>query len=223
MSKDILKINSYVMDDVSSYTSMTKNNIEGCGDTCERNFAVMKSGTLFNNGINKINKQFQDLTSRLNYLNNTFKSQTEDFFNLEKTLNDEAMQLEIPTDFETTDSAAAKEFKELNLSKHDGRSVNEGKALFDNTTEFDSSVKEMQSLNNITNDFESSEEEINKYTENKTMMNNITRDTNMDFKNLEEYNNTENVQIKNINNNGNVNFDVNDQILDNIDINGGGK
>ena len=69
MSSDFLKINSYVMDDVSSLLTRDKNDFESTGNSCEQKFSVMKRGKIFNRGINKINSQFKDLTARIDYMN----------------------------------------------------------------------------------------------------------------------------------------------------------
>lgn len=199
MSKDFLKINSYVMDDVSGLLSRDRSDFESTGDKCERDFAVMKNGTLFNTGIKKINAQFDDLVARLNYMNNSINKNTNEFFELEKQLNSEAMQIEIPLDFETTDSVTGKTFESVTLNKHDGRSVNDGKELFDNTTEFNSSIGNIQSLGNIKNAFESSTEDINNYTENRVSLGNINNDNEQSRQDLNEYTNTDNTLLGNVN------------------------
>ena len=210
MSSDFLKINSYVMDDVSGILSRSQNNFANVGGSCKSNFSVMKNGKLFNTGINKINSQFEDLISRLNYMNSQVGRNTNDFFELERRLNEEALAIEIPTDFEIGGSITEQNIKNISLSKNDGRSVNEGQALFDNTSEFDSNIASQTNLNNITNLNESKVNDINDYTNNNVMLNNINNNSGVDEEKLEEYKETEKISIDNIDNNR----DVNEEKLD---------
>lgn len=200
MSSDFLKINSYVMDDVSNLLARDKNNFSSTGDTCKNSFSVMKNGKLFNTGINKINNQFDDLVSRLNYMNNSISENTNAFFELERKLNEEALSIEIPTDFETIDSITGKDLKNVSLTKNDGRSVNDGKELFDNTEEFSSSINNQQSLGSITTSFESTTEGINEYTKNDTTLSNINNENDTNEISLREYKDTDNLSLRNIRN-----------------------
>ncbi len=230
MSSDFLKINSYVMDDVSGILSRSQNNFANVGGSCKSNFSVMKNGKLFNTGINKINSQFEDLISRLNYMNTQVGRNTNDFFELERRLNEEALAIEIPTDFEIGGSIIEQNIKNISLSKNDGRSVNEGNALFDNTSEFDSSIASQANLNNISNSNESKVGDINEYTNNKVTLNNIDNDREVNEEKLEDYKETENISINNIDNNYQsdiVNINdasiINKEELEEIEGNGGDK
>ena len=228
MSSDYLKINSYVMDDVSGILSRSQNNFANVGGSCKSNFSVMKNGKLFNTGINKINSQFEDLISRLNYMNTQVGRNTNDFFELERRLNEEALAIEIPTDFEIGGSITEQNIKNILLSKNDGRSVNEGQALFDNTSEFDSSIASQANLNNISNLNESKVSNINEYTNNKVTLNNIDNDREVNEEKLDEYKETEKISINNIDNNYQTNtVNINDESiinkkeLDKMEDNGG--
>lgn len=228
MSSDFLKINSYVMDDVSNVISRSKNNFSNVGDSCKTDFRVMKNGKLFNTGINKINSQFDDLISRLNYMNTSVSRNTNEFFELERKLNEEALAIEIPNDFETNSSITEQNIKNISLSKNDGRSVNDGRALFDNTEQFDSSIASEKKLANISNSNTSSVEDINEYTGSSTTLNNINNNRELNEEKLEEYKETENITVNNINNNNQTNtVNISDasiidkKELDELEKNGG--
>lgn len=238
----IFEIESEEIDEICLYYNRTSQEINGANQEAKRDFDSLKRAEVFDRGAQKINNQLDLFSDKFIMLSNALQKSMNKTFEEEYHLRDEIRSLQIPKDFGVNNSSHSNSFDNVTLTKNDGRSVNEGKALFDNTEEFNSSVNYNTNLQDFNNERGKEVQNINfKLNGNETRLEDITSKElekqelnfridgkeenlqNIDGGNLNEQKidfnlNGGNVNISNINNSQSIkqeNIDFND---DNIEV-----
>ncbi len=175
MLDGIFEIESEEIDELCSYYNKTSQEINDANQEAKRDFEPLKRAEVFGRGAQKINNQLDLFSDKFIMLSNALQKSMSKTFEEEYHFRDEIRSLQIPKDFGVNDSSHSNSFENVTLVKNDGRSVNEGKALFDNTEEFASSVKYNTNLQDFNNNGGKENQNINfKLNGNETRLEDIT-------------------------------------------------
>ena len=173
MLEGIFEINSYEIDDLLSYISNTANDVESTNDEAKVDFDHFKKSEVFGKGAQKLNDQMDSIFNSIDSLGIVMKKGTSFIFETEMKILEEARDLEIPMGFATNDVVTNKSASSVNLTKNDGRSVNDGVASSTINPEINSSV-EKENLENINNNVtERQDLDEGQITDHSTVLENI--------------------------------------------------
>lgn len=108
-------------------------------------FENVENSTIYANGIEKIDYQIKSLSNTFNKIKMSILKAKNNFFEIEKKLEKEALSLEIPTDFLINKNFSYNNFTTIELHKNNGRTI----STDDNIKKIEASV--IESLNSNVN------------------------------------------------------------------------
>lgn len=178
-------------------------------------FRGMKESGLFANGVDKINKQMENITNTIFNVKEKIKKHSNEVFDMERMYDKRAQEIEIPQDFVKNDSKKVNTIDDIYLSKNDGLSVNNGENIniINELEEYDINEQKLGSIvsnNGLKEEkYDSSSilerENLGSINNGKdTEKVNNDEETEVENKNLEAINNSSNLQ--NINYDDNINL-----------------
>ena len=173
--KDVIQINSYEMEDIGAYMGRTSTNADTLHEESKQKFTPITQHGLFVEGMDAINGKIQRLSQKFNAAQRVIINGTQSMANLEAKLNQEAMTIEIPKNFEINNTVESSEFKTVTLNKNDGTSVNKGTRQEELNVEMNSAIQR-ENLGNINNNNTQQEAVLNDYTTQRTDLRDITGD-----------------------------------------------
>lgn len=207
MSNNVLVMREEELDEFVGGMKKTYSELETTGSDIPNRLAYLKRANLFEGGINKIAKQVNSISNSILNVQWMMQEHNRSFFEMERNLAKAASGIEIPTGYNVNNSMQVNVVASVGLNKNDGRSVNEGQALYDIDEVADSSIKTMQKLGNIKNDVSQIEQNVDESTLIKhENLSNINNDVNQKEQNVDESTNINRTNVNSINNN--INQDV---------------
>ena len=220
MKKNVFIIKEDEVGDTTYSLGRAEQSIEDTKRDFPYQFRGMKESGLFATGVDKINKQMENITNTIFNVKEKIRRHSNEVFDMERMYDKRAQEIDIPQDFVKNDSKQVNTIDDIYLSKNDGRSVNNGEDIdiINNLEEYDLNK---QNLGSIVSNNEVKEE---KYDSSSSLehkqLDNINNDKDTEEINHDDKTVIENEELKMINNNNNlqnINYDNNFN-LNNVSI-----
>ena len=176
MNESDIRINSYNLEDIASLVGSSEANLDDTKGQFERDFKNLGQANLFVGGLDKMDKKMARVQTKLRMINNAIRLNNEQIILLEQNLKSEIDSMEIPKGYGATDTASQVTFAALNMSKIDGRSVNEGNLNQIDETQRESVINRNENLKDITKDTNLDTKVLNNYTVEAQRLNNINNE-----------------------------------------------
>ena len=122
------RIDSDIIDSLNESLNGIDTSMNDIMQTCGSSFSALSQIPGFDSAISEIKNQLGEVTSEVSNIKGSVRQQAAEVFDLDIGIAKIAEQIEIPTDFEATDSIAVNYYQTNALKKKDGKSVNEGNA-----------------------------------------------------------------------------------------------
>ena len=220
----VYSVNEEEMNRLASMLGRSITSASDASSSMSSNFRTMTDGGLMGGAVNKLSKNLEKVTSIGNNIRSKIVNQTSSTFELEATLSQELDKYQEPQDFVKTDTRKYNSIDDIQLSKKDDKSVNEGQetekveeiadnsikdeeGLFDQTkkeTEMtneiaDNSIEEEEKLKDITGEEAKEVEEIadNSIKEEESLYN-LTGEEAKEFKEIDDNSIDEEEKLKDI-------------------------
>ncbi len=197
--KDVLQFNNYELQDIGSYLRRTSNNSDSLHQESKQKFDPIVAKHLFEEGMKIINDRIQNLSDKLSNTERVILSNADSMATLEAQLKNEASQIEIPKGFETNNTITDKSFAANTYSKVDGKSVNNGALNSIDETQVESTISRNKNLKDITKDTELDTKNLDEFRNNKVGLNDITSDREQEMQDLNFRNVVDEATLTNIN------------------------
>ena len=128
--------------------AITKNT--DASSTMSRNFSRVNEGGLMGNTINALSKNMEKVNSIGTNIRRTIINQTSSTFEMEHQLTSKVNEIETPQDFVKNDTRKYNSIDDIQLSKKDDKSVNEGQETEKVNEIDDNSIQDEEKLYNLT-------------------------------------------------------------------------
>ena len=197
--KDVLQFNNYELQDISSYLRRTSTNSDSLHQESKQKFDPIVAKHLFEEGMKIINDKIQNLSDKLSSTEKVILSNADSMANLESLLKNEASKIEIPKGFETNNTVTDKSFTANIYSKVDGRSVNDGNLNVIDETQAESIISRNGNLKDITKDTELDTKNLDEFRNNRVELDDITSDREQETQDLNFRNVVDETTLNNIN------------------------
>ena len=169
-------INSYNLEDISSMVGNTEANMGDSKQQFERDFKNLGEANLFVGGLDKMDKKMARVMNKMRVLNNAIKVNNEQIALMEQSLKHEIESIEIPKDFKINNVANNVSYSALGMGKVDGRAVTDGTLNQIDETMAESVVVRNENLKDITKDTNLDTKVLNDYTVEKQDLTNINNE-----------------------------------------------
>lgn len=169
-------INSYNLEDISSMVGNTEANMDENKQKFERDFKNLGEANLFVGGLDKMDKKMARIQNKMRVLNNAIKTNNEQIALLEQMLKNEIESVEIPKDFKINNVANNVSYGALGMGKVDGRAVTEGTLNQIDETQAESIISRNENLKDITKDTNLDTKVLNDYTVERQNLTNINNE-----------------------------------------------
>lgn len=169
-------INSYNLEDISSMVGNTEANMDESKKQFERDFKNLGEANLFVGGLDKMDKKMARVMNKMRVLNNAIKVNNEQIALMEQSLKHEIESIEIPKDFKINNVANNVSYSALGMGKVDGRAVTDGTLNQIDETMAESVVVRNENLKDITKDTNLDTKVLNDYTVEKQDLTNINNE-----------------------------------------------
>lgn len=153
MDKNVFVFRTEYINDVADVINNLGMKNDSDTKKAETDFNSTVKVGIYASGFNTIDKQLKSVSKTIDNVQRILIQQNDDMINLENKLKNYAEDIFIPTGYDVNDVERIFVAKQISTSKNDGRSVNEGQALYNIDEVAESSIKTMQNLGNIKNDF----------------------------------------------------------------------
>ena len=213
MKKNIFVIEEEETDNAVYSLGRAESSIENTKRDFPYRFSGMKRSGLFANGVDKINKQMENITNTIFNVKEKIKRHSYEVFEMERLFDKYAQEIEIPQDFVKNDSTQVNTIDDIYLSKNDGRSVNEGTKIdeVNNLNDYDLESQKLESI--VSNNGVKEEKYDSDSSVTKEEMDNINNNKSTEEVNVDEESTIEANQLETINNNNSLqNIDYDDSI-----------
>ena len=142
----------------------------------ERDFKNLGEANLFVGGLDKMDKKMARVMNKMRVLNNAIKVNNEQIALMEQSLKHEIESIEIPKDFKINNVANNVSYSALGMGKVDGRAVTDGTLNQIDETMAESVVVRNENLKDITKDTNLDTKVLNDYTVEKQDLTNINNE-----------------------------------------------
>lgn len=223
--EDYIRIISEEMDDIALEASKNKITLDETGNGFKNSFGNISNGVIYSSGIQKLDYQIKQVSKNIDKFKNIIIKEKNDFFEMEKSLSLEASNIQIPTGFQINDFLIENNYETIDLSKNDGKAINNSDYIKSNNFNFSSNIADSVLLKDISNDnFIKENDMSDDFDVNKANLKNLNLNTELNEVEMNQINNINKAAIKNIQNTNvlsNVNGanDIGIYSINNINVN----
>lgn len=215
--EDYIRIIFEEMDDIALEASKNKITLDETGDKFKNSFGNISNGVIYSSGIQKLDYQIKQVSKNIDKFKNIIIKEKNDFFEMEKSLSLEASNIQIPTGFQINDFLIENNYETIDLSKNDGKAINNSDYIKSNNFNFSSNIADSVLLKDISNDNFIKENDISRnFDVNRVNLKNLNLNNELNDVEMNQINNIDKVEVKDIQNT-NVLSNVNDIEVYNID------
>ena len=165
--------------------AITKNT--DASSTMSRNFSRVNEGGLMGNTINALSKNMEKVNSIGTNIRRTIINQTSSTFEMEHQLTSKVNEIETPQDFVKNDTRKYNSIDDIQLSKKDDKSVNEGQETEKVNEIDDNSIQDEEKLYNLTKEETKQVDEIaDNSIQNEEKLYNLTGEQSKEFNEIDD-------------------------------------
>jgi len=150
MANRVYSMNEDEMNRLASELGRAISKNSDASSTMSRNFTRVNEGGLMGNTINALSKNMEKVNSIGTNIRRTIINQTSSTFEMEHDLTNKLESMDTPTDFVKNDTRKYNSIDDIQLSKKDDKSVNEGQETEKVNEIDDNSIQDEEQLYNLT-------------------------------------------------------------------------
>ena len=187
MANRVYSMNEDEMNRLASELGRAISKNSDASSTMSRNFTRVNEGGLMGNTINALSKNMEKVNSIGTNIRRTIINQTSSTFEMEHDLTSKLESMDTPKDFVKNDTRKYNSIDDIQLSKKDDKSVNEGQKTEKVNEIDDNSIKDEEQLFNLTKEETKQVDEIaDNSIQNEEKLYNLTGEQSKEFNEIDD-------------------------------------